>query len=105
MQAGLLNKRITLYKPISTANDFGEYVQRYVYCNETKARVINDSGNRGISNSEMVYSYTKTFEVRSYIKLDETYQIGYQNRLYRIISIEKDRLSNSIKINTELINE
>ena len=49
----------------------------------------------------------KTFTVRSYIPVDEKDEIHWQNKKYRIISVEhrKELSFNGILIRTELINE
>ena len=105
MQAGLLKDIIELYKPSLTKNEFGEQIQEYIRVCETKSQVKFNSGNRGISNDEVVVNYTKIFLVRYYIQVNENYQIQWNNHRYRILSIEENRQHNYKQIIAELINE
>lgn len=104
MQAGLLNELIEIYKPELTINEYGEQVQTFVKSYETKARVIHSSGSRNIENNEIVNNYSKTLQLRYYVDINETYQIKYQGKMYRVTSIEEVRQYNYKEIIVELIN-
>ena len=105
MRAGVLTEIIGVYKPTVRSNEFGEQIQRYILDNETRAQVMHNSGSRSVTNNEVVFDYTKTFKVRRYVELCENFQIAYQNKRYRILSIEDDRKYNQKTIIAELINE
>lgn len=105
MQAGLLNELVEIYKPSIESNEFGEQVQVYIKRVDTRAQVIYDSGNRGVSNNEVIYNYQKTFKFRRYIELMENYQLKYKGKMYRILSIEDIRQYNHKVVRAELINE
>ena len=75
MQAGLLNEMIEIFKPEISNNEYGEQIQVYRLVRDTKAQVINQSGNRENTNNEIFYSYRKSFRIRRYIDINETYQI------------------------------
>lgn len=105
MQAGKLNELIEIYKPSISQNEYGEQCQIYQKCYETKAEVVYNSGNRGISNNEVVYDYQKTFKIRRYVEVMENYQLKYKGKMYRILSIEDIRQYNHKVVRAELINE
>lgn len=105
MIAGRLNEVVKIYKPMETINEYGERVFEFVYAYTTRAKVEYNTGNRLNENNELVFSYNKTFNVRSYVPLLETYQIEWQGKRYRILTLEFRREYNDIAINTELINE
>lgn len=105
MQAGLLNEFIEIYRPKIDTNEYGEQVQVYHKCYETRAQVIYNNGNRTTSNNEIIFEYQKTFKVRRYVQLNENYQLKYQGKFYRILSIEDIRQYNHKVIIAELINE
>ena len=71
----------------------------------TRARVIHNNGNRPLQNSEVFYSYNKTFQVRIYVNVDEFDLIKYDNKFYRILSLDKNKEEQLITINTELVND
>lgn len=104
-RAGLLNEIIKLYKPTTIINDYGEREDTFELYYTTRARVLNDGGSRNVTNDEIVFPYSKTFQVRYYVPVQDTMQVEWQNKRYRIISTEKRRDENDILIKTELINE
>ena len=105
MRAGQLNKLIQILTPTTTTNEFGEQVQTYKVKKETRAKVDYVSGDRTISNNEIIYSYTKDFKVRIYVDVQETDIIKYNNKKWRITSVEPIPEYQEKIIKTELINE
>lgn len=105
MIAGRLNEVIKIYKPVQTINEYGEREETFEYAYTTRAKVEYNNGSRMNENNEMVFNYNKAFNVRSYVPLVETYQIEWQDKRYRILTLEFRREYNDIVINTELINE
>lgn len=106
MRAGLLNEVIKILSPQYTINEFGEKIQNYIVSYSTRARVEHVSGNRSNENNEIFYSYNKTFTVRSYVPVNEYDLVEYNNKRYRIISIDnRIKAYNDKLIITELIND
>lgn len=103
--AGLLNKRIEVYKPVTVTNAVGATSINWTKIFETRANVRNVSMNRGQQINEIFYPTTKEFIIRSYHQLDEFHRIKYQNNMYRIISIDRRREMNDILIVADLVNE
>lgn len=108
MRAGLLTEIISFYSPYTGETKYGRASkQDYIpTIKETRARVLNQRGTRQNENNEMVYSYTVTFIVRGYHKIDEYMRIFWRGKFYRILNImppERDR--NEYQIDTELVNE
>lgn len=104
-RAGLLNEIINILSPTYTINEFGEKVQTYSVTYTTRARVDNNGGARNTENNEIFYAYQKTFTVRIYVPVTEFDLIEYQNKRYRIITIDKRRDYNDMIIITELVND
>lgn len=105
MRAGLLNKTIHIYRPTVTQNEYGEQVQQYNHHYTTRAAVDHMGGSRLLSNDEVVYDYSKTFKVWYYVPVQESDYILYNNKKWRIITIEPIQEHNEKEIQTELINE
>lgn len=105
MRAALLDSPIGVYKPKSIVNDYGEELLTYDLEYSTRARVLNSSGNRTYENNEIYFDYRKTFHIRIYHKIDETYRIKYNDKFYRILSIELNKQQQNKVIITELVNE
>ena len=105
MRCGLLKDKIDIYRPISNQNEFGEMVQEYRpwYC--TRSRIVSNGGSRTLLNNEIFYPYRKIFEVHQYVDVNETDFIHYDNKKYRILSIDLDRSQMKKVIMTELIDE
>lgn len=106
MRAGLLTRPITILTPKTTINEFGEQVQEYEEKYKTRARVLHDNGSRNIENGEIFYPYQKSFNVRSYVPINEFDIIEFEGHQYRIITIDnRIERSNDKLVVTELINK
>ena len=62
-------------------------------------------GTREIQNNEIFYDYSKTFIVRMYVDVLDTDRIKYDDKYYRVISIEPDLHLQQKTILAELVNE
>ena len=105
MQAGLLNKQIEIYKPVTLTNEVGSNTTIWSKSFETRASVRQVGMNRGHQVNEIFYITSKEFIIRSYHSVDEYHRSRFQNNMYRIISIEKRREMNDIVIIADLVNE
>jgi hypothetical protein len=106
IRSGLLNKVITLKYPSTQVNDYGEEVITYDPKDNvtTKARVVFNKNDREVINNEIVYPLNLTFTVRSYHTINDSTVINYNNKDYRILSIN-DCTVGEINIIAELIND
>lgn len=104
MIAGRLNEIVKIYDPVTTINKFGERETEYQQTYETRARVENTSGSRGEENNEIVFSYSYSFTLRSYVPVHETSQIEWQDNKYRILTLQHRREYNDIYVQAEKIN-
>lgn len=105
MWAGILNKKIYIYRSVNTRNDFGEEVEAYYEYSSTRAGVSHQSTSRTVINSEIQYPYTKFFVVRKYVDLTENDLIKFDGKYYRVLSIEdNDQLQNK-RVDVERILE
>lgn len=105
-RAGLLTKPIKILAPQTKINEFGEQVQQYIEKYKTRARVLHDSGTRTTENGEIFYPYQKTFNVRSYVPITEIDLIEFEDKKYRVITIENRIETNNDKlVITELVND
>lgn len=106
MQAGLLNKIITLTPIISEVDSYGKEsrTKDIEHSISTRARVIFKGENRVLENNEIFYSNTLEFCIRSYHNINEDYIVTFKNRDYRILSIDNTK-EDRITIIAELIND
>lgn len=105
MRAGLLKEPITILENVITINEFGEQSEQWINKIETRARLVNDGGDRTIINGEIFYSNIKTFQVRYYVDIDEFDRIEWCGKQYRVLNIQPDRAKQNKTIRTELIND
>lgn len=105
MIAGRLNNIIVVQKPTIVQNEFG--ANSIVWNNylTTRAQVTYNNGNRVNENDEIVFAYEIIFTVRIYHQIDEQMQIIWNNKKYRILSIEPDKDKQKQIIRTALIND
>lgn len=105
MQAGLLNKQVEIYKPITITNEVGASTTKWVYVRTTRANVRNIGMNRGQQINEVFYPTTKEIIIRSYHSIDEFYRFKYDGKMYKIISYSYRQEFNDIDIFCDLVNE
>lgn len=105
MIAGRLNEAVRIWRPFVEVNEFGERVEEWRKIYDTRARVEYTGGSRQIEAGEMWNPYSKRFEVRSYVPVDEQCRVEWQGQLWRVLSVEHSRERNEIILNTELVNE
>lgn len=105
MMAGQYNEIVNIYQSEEVENEFGERVVHLKFQERTRAKVEFTGGSRSNENNEIVYDFTKNFYLRSYISINDGNIIEYESRKYRVITYDKRREYNDIKVVTELINE
>ena len=105
MRAGLLTETILLQESVPVKNEFGatsmeclDYLQTRYNFNFNYFYMVNQ-------NNEIFSSYTLTFTIWYYHKVNEQMRIIYQDKKYRILAINSDRTKQSTEIIGELINE
>ena len=105
MRAGILTELITVLSPNIIVNEVGEQTTEYLTKLTTRANVNWKTGNRNIENNEIVFDYTKDFKVRYYVDINEFDRILWNNKQYRIISIEPNKHYQELNIIAEQIND
>lgn len=105
MRAGILTELITVLSPNIIVNEVGEQTTEYLPKLTTRANVNWKTGNRNIENNEIVFDYTKDFKVRYYVDINEFDRILWNNKQYRIISIEPNKHYQELNIIAEQIND
>lgn len=105
MNGGRLNEIISIERPTITKDDYGANKTEWKGIINTRADVQYENGSRDTENGEIVFNYTKVFTIRHYHKVDEKDRIVWNDKRYRILSIEPSKEQQKITIRTELINE
>lgn len=105
MRAGTLTEMVTILAPKVVINEVGEQSTEYIPRLNTKGKVDYNSGNRTIENNEVVFNYIKTFRLRYYITITESDRLQWNDRQYRILSIEPNRQLQELIITAELIHD
>lgn len=105
LRAGLLNEVITIKEATITKNSFGEEVETYSNKYTTRARVIQTNSNRTTENNEITVDFTKEFQIRIYVPIEEFDIIEWRGKLYRIVSLNVDRHNQYITVIGDLIND
>lgn len=106
MRAGLMLEVIKFEQPIIETDDFGANSLRWeTFINKTRAQVTYSTGNRVNENNEIIFAYEVDFTIRSYHQINERMRIIWQNRKYRILSIQRMKEQQKQIIKAELINE
>ena len=105
MQAGQLNEKIQIYDLVKVKDDFGRISENRVLSYDTRAKVGHISGSRTVINSEIQTPYVKNFVIRIYVPVNDTSWIKYNDKFYRVTSIDKNTYMQQQVITAEEVNE
>lgn len=105
MWSGVLNEKLEVYVLQKVKDVYGQEVTTPVLSHSYRCGVSHNSTSRTVINSEIQYPYTKFFIVRIYADITENDWIKYNNKFYRILSIEENREMQNKRIDVEVINE
>jgi len=105
MWAGFLNETIDVMKYTHTLDNFGDEVDTLTKVYSTRAKVNHLSGSRTVRSEEIQYPYTKIFVVRYHTPITEDNYIKWQDKLWRIQAIDRDRKLQQTVVQCEIVNE
>lgn len=101
----MLKETLEIWWNKEVTTEFGSKKITWEKLNTIRCGVKNNGGGRTIENNEIFYPYTKEFIVRYYHNIAETMRIKYNDKFYRILSIEPNVYYNDKIIIAEQINE
>lgn len=107
MIAGKLNKIISIQKLNIIKNGLGE-VEGEEWVDKLpniRSQVTYQNGNRVDENNELFFAYQITFTVRIYHDIEELDKVIYNDKSYRILSIEENSDLQLKNLRCELIND
>jgi len=105
MKAGSYEWPITILKHQITISEFGDQQDDYVAGQSTRAFIAPNGGQRTDANDEVQYIYRKSITVRSYLDVNEFDRVELNNKQYRILSIDKDRIKNQQTLIIEQVHD
>jgi SPP1 family predicted phage head-tail adaptor len=105
MFAGVLTEKIEIYDFVTSKSDIGVISETRNLIYTTRAKVGHVSGSRTVINNEITIPYTKNFVIRYYVPITDTCWIKYNDKFYRVMSIDKDPEMQQQIIIGELVEE
>lgn len=105
MNAALLKNPIEIHELVTEQNEYGEVRSYYRYKCSTRSHIMFNSENQVVSEGEVFYPINRTFIVRAYIPIVETDRIKWDNKMWKVMSINKNIYYNDIEIQTTLVND
>lgn len=105
MKSSDLKHRIEIYKQHVEKTDFGRTNITFEPRCSCRARVNYLTGNRTMENEEVFYSVDREFIVRSYVHVEYTDVILYDNDFWQVLSIDPIHEYNDIVIKTTRLND
>ena len=103
--AGIFNEPVEIYDFVKTKSSQGIITESMELVYSTRARVSHTGGSRTVINDEITTPYSKNFVLRIYVPVTDTSWIKYENKNYRVTSIDKDRENQQQVITTQLVEE
>lgn len=105
MNAALLRNPIDIYQLQNTTTQYGTINPTYTLKYSTRAHIKFNSESQVVSEGEILFPVLRTFVVRAYVPVIETDRIKYDNKWWKITSINKNEYYNDIEIQTTLVNQ
>lgn len=106
MNIGGLDRRITVEKITSTANDYGELVAAWHGYLTTWAAIDRKPYAREGSSGEQIISYQSvTFNIRysaAAALIEPSYRINYSGKYYNVLGVQEVGRKDQLRIVTEL---
>lgn len=106
MNSSLLREQIEIYSVPIEQTEYGTIkegtpVLKYT----TRAYVQFDNQARVVSEGEVYYPTDRTIIVRAYVSVDERDRIKWDNKFWKILSINKNKYYNNKEIRVTEIND
>lgn len=105
MQAGLLREIVQFQETQTKRDALGGISDEWVTIFTKRAQIKFASGSRKLVNGEVFNPFAITCKIRYCKDVNEKMRFIYDDRNYRIISINRDRIQQCTIIQAELINE
>ena len=105
MKSSDLKYKIKIYEQILQDTEFGRSITKYRYKCSTRARVNYLSGTKTTDNEAIFYTVDREFIVRSYVPIEYTDVIEYDNDKWQVLSIDRIHEFNDIVIRTTRLND
>lgn len=104
MNSALLRKSIEILSLQTESTVYGNNKSTYVHKCNARCHTIFSSQSEVVSEGEVLFPVTRTFIVRNNTNVIETDRIVYDNKQWKINSINRNEYYNNIEINTVLVN-
>lgn len=105
MAAGLYDKVVTIQRPQTLKNDFGEETVEYVDKYQVRARIVHQTGSVDVENGEILHNYRKKIEMYRFIDIRLTDYLKFDDNQFRVIDIDENRQLNKKTLIVELVND
>jgi len=105
MNAAILKTPIEIHALTTTKTEYGTIQTSYDLKYSTRAHVKFGSEQQVVSEGEVWFPVVLTFIVRAYVPVIETDRIKYDDKWWKIISINKNIYYNDIEIVATLVNK
>ena len=104
MKSSLLTDPIKIYNIVTEDTACGMNKDTYVLGYSTRAHVIFNSQDRVVSEGQVYFPQDRTLVVRSYVPVDERSRIEWNDKMWRITSINYNKYYNNKEIHIVEIN-
>lgn len=101
----LRQEKIILIKPISVRTEYGSFHNEWEEAGSYRAGILTQSMNRIMNNDEIQFPQQKTFIVRHYVPVKEGDRIKWDDKLWTVESIIKNKYYNDIEIYVDKVEE
>lgn len=105
MNSALLTDPIKIYNLVTVDTDCGQNKDTYILGCSTRAHVIFNSQDRVVSEGQVYFPQDRILVVRSYVPVAERSRIEWDDKMWRITSINTNKKYNNKEIRVVEIND
>src|SRR5690606_31428090 len=91
MQIGKLDQQVTLMKPSSAKNDFGEVIETFISAGTEWAEVISQRGSEAFEAARTNARETIRVKIRWRADVETTWKVEWQGQSYNIKPIDRSQ--------------
>jgi SPP1 family predicted phage head-tail adaptor len=99
IEAGLLRQRVTLMRPTTVTDSFGQSTRTWTDIATVWAQVVNNGGGTSLTANRTQITYQHSIRLRPSTTLsgiDATWRVRYKGRLMEISSLQEQQNLNAL---------
>jgi len=100
--AGRLDRRVKIFKRTLSKSSSGQSIETFAELFEVWARLLPVSAGELVKSESIHAKQTVIWELRYRKGIEETYQLRYEGKIYKITGVQETKRRELLQLTTEL---